>query len=74
MLSHGQVWKNKKSCDQREQKWIEARIAEYQDNGEASKTSEGQLFVLDKITGEKRLGWTLAQAKKLWLSLEDSMD
>ncbi len=48
--------KNKKSCAQREKKWIEARLAEYQDNGEASEPSEGQVFVIDKITGEKRLG------------------
>ncbi|KZR64596.1 hypothetical protein [Prochlorococcus sp. MIT 1303] len=48
--------KNKKSCAQLEKKWIEARIAEYQDNGEASEPSEGQFFVIDKITREKHLG------------------
>jgi len=42
-----------KSCTQREKKWIEACIAECQDNGEASEPSEGQVFVIDKIPGEK---------------------
>jgi len=45
--------KNKKSCSQREKKWIEACIDECKDNGEASEPSEGQVFVIDKITGEK---------------------
>ena len=53
MFSHGQEWKNKKSCAQREKKGIEACIAECQNNGEASEPSEGQVFVIDKITGEK---------------------
>ena len=42
-----------KSCAQREKKGIEACIDECQDNGEASEPSEGQVFVIDKITGEK---------------------
>ncbi len=45
--------KNKKSCAQREKKGIEACIDQCQDNGEASEPSEGQVFVIDKITGEK---------------------
>ncbi|WP_036911960.1 MULTISPECIES: hypothetical protein [unclassified Prochlorococcus] len=34
--------KNKKSCAQRKTKWIEARLAEYQKNVEASEPSEGR--------------------------------
>ncbi len=56
MFSHDQIQQEQKSCAQLEKKWIEARIAEYQDNGEASEPSEGQLFVIDKITREKHLG------------------
>ena len=51
-----------KSCAQREKKGIEACIAECQDNGEASEPREGQVFVIDKITGEKP-----------WPALEDAM-
>ena len=42
-----------KSCAQPEKKGIEACIDACQDNGEASEPSEGQVFVIDKITGEK---------------------
>ncbi len=42
-----------KSCAQREKKWIDSRLAECQDNGEASEPREGQFFVIDKITGKK---------------------
>ncbi|KGG27597.1 MULTISPECIES: hypothetical protein [unclassified Prochlorococcus] len=71
MARHG---KNRRKRAQREKKWIEARLAEDQDNGELSEPSEGQVFVINKITGEKRLGSILAQAKKLLGSLEDAMD
>ena len=52
--------KNKKSCAQREKKWIEACIDECKDNGEASEPSEGQFYVINKITGEKHHGENLA--------------
>ncbi|KZR78471.1 hypothetical protein [Prochlorococcus marinus] len=44
-----------KSCAQPEKKGVEACIAECQDNGEASEPSDGQVFVINKITGEKPL-------------------
>ncbi len=53
MFSHDQIQQEQKSCAQREKKWIEARLVEDKDNGEASEPSEGQVFVIDKITGEK---------------------
>ncbi len=52
--------KNKQSCAQREKKWVGPRFAEDQINGEVSEPSEGQFFVIDKITGEKLHGQNLA--------------
>ena len=52
--------KNKKSCAQREKKGIEACIDECKDNGEASEPSEGQFYVINKITAEKHHGENLA--------------
>ncbi|KZR84190.1 hypothetical protein PMIT1342_00113 [Prochlorococcus marinus str. MIT 1342] len=42
-----------KSCAQPEKKGIEACIDACQDNGKASEPSEGQVFLIDKIPGEK---------------------
>jgi len=64
---------NRRKRTKRENQWLQAHIAEYQDNGEVSEPSGGQFYVIDAFIGEKPPWLNLAQAMQPCSSLEDAM-
>ena len=58
---------------QRQKKWTEQQVANYQEGAERDEPSGGQFFVLHMETDEKHPGLNLKQTKELWRSLPNAI-